>query len=160
MRDLTTIAIAVSAAETGHLVLGTLHTLDAGETIDRIVEVFPVGQQARIRLQLSQVLVASLSQSLVRRIDGGRVPACEIMICNSAIKHLVREGLIHQLHSNIQLGQKDGMQTLNQSLATLIVKNIVSLEDAVHHSNNVAQLEEAIKHVKSAIPSPLVQSAA
>ncbi len=158
MRDLTTIAIAVSAAETGHLVFGTLHTIDAGETIDRVVEVFPAGQQEQIKLQLSQVLVAVLSQTLVRRIGGGRVPACEIMICNSAIKHLIRDGQVHQLYSTMQLGQKDGMQTLNQSLATLVVKNIVSLEDAMNHSSNVAQFELACKHAKSAMPSPLVAS--
>ncbi len=159
MRDLTTIAIAVSAAETGHLVLGTLHTLDAGETIDRVVEVFPVGQQSQIRLQLSQVLVAILSQTLVRRIGGGRVPACEIMICNSAIKNLIREGQIHQLHSAMQLGQKDGMQTLNHSLATLVANNIVSLEDALRHSSNAVQLEQALNYAKKDVVKQLVHSA-
>ncbi len=158
MRDLTTIAIAVSAAETGHLVMGTLHTIDAGETIDRVVEVFPSGQQEQIRLQLSQVLLAVVSQTLVRRVGGGRIPACEIMICNTAIKHLIREGQVHQLNSAIQLGQKDGSQTLNQSLANLVVNNIVSFEDALQHSGSAAQLDAAIKHSKLAVGTPLVQA--
>ena len=158
MRDLTTIATAVSAAETGHLVLGTLHTIDATETVDRVVEVFPSGQQEQIRLQLSQVLLAVVSQTLVRRVGGGRIPACEIMICNTAIKHLIREGQVHQLNSAIQLGQKEGMQTLNQSLAALVVNNIVSFEDAVQHSNSAAQLDAAIKHSKLTVGTPLVPS--
>jgi twitching motility protein PilT len=154
MRDLTTIGIAISAAETGHLVFGTLHTINAGETIDRVVEVFPTGQQAQIRLQLSQVLVAVLSQTLVRRNEGGRIPACEIMICNTAIRHLIREGQIHQLYSNIQLGHKEGMQTLNQSLATLVSNNIVSREEAMRHCSDVEQLETALKHAKLGMLSP------
>jgi twitching motility protein PilT len=159
MRDLTTISTAISAAETGHLVLGTLHTIDASETIDRVVEVFPHGQQAQIRLQLSQVLVAVLSQSLVRLIGGGRVPACEIMICNPAIRNLIREGQIHQLSSTIQMGQRDGMQTLNHALASLVANDVVSFEDAVSHSSNSAQLTDSIKHVKAAMPRPVYQSA-
>ena len=158
MRDLATIGIAISAAETGHLVLGTLHTLDAGETIDRVVEVFPTGQQEQIRLQLSQVLVAVLSQTLVPRIGGGRVPACEIMVCNTAIKNLIREGQIHQLYSNIQLGQKEGMQTLDESLATLVTKEIVSLEEAIKHCSNVGRLEQSLKHSKRGMKRPLATS--
>ena len=158
MRDLATIAIAISAAETGHLVLGTLHTIDACETIDRVVEVFPSDQQAQIRLQLSQVLVGVLSQTLVRRIGGGRVPACEIMICNNAVKNLIREGQIHQLHSNIQLGQKEGMRTLNQSLATLVTQNIVSLEDAERHCSNVAQFKQSMKYAETVAPAPVAAS--
>jgi twitching motility protein PilT len=155
MRDLTTIAIAVSAAETGHLVFGTLHTIDAGETIDRVVEVFPTGQQAQIRLQLSQVLLAVLSQTLVRRIEGGRVPACEIMICNTAIRNLMREGQVHQLYTNIQLGQKEGMQTLDQSLANLVSQNIVSQEEAVKHCSNVERFEQSLKHANQGMLRPV-----
>jgi twitching motility protein PilT len=158
MRDLTTIAIAISAAETGHLVFGTLHTVDAGETIDRVVEVFPTGQQTQIRLQLSQVLIAVLSQTLVRRIGGGRVPACEVMVCNSAIRHVIREGQIHQIYSNMQLGQKDGMQTLNNALATLVTGNIVSHEEAVRHCSNVEQFQNALKHAKLGMLNPLAAS--
>jgi twitching motility protein PilT len=141
MRDLTTIAIAITAAETGHLVFGTLHTIDASETIDRVVEVFPSGQQAQIRLQLSQVLVSVISQTLIRRIGGGRVPGVEIMICNSAIKNLIREGQIHQIQNSIQLGRKDGMQTMDQSLSSLVNNNIVTPEDAINHCHNIKQLE-------------------
>ena len=146
MRDLITISTAVSAAETGHLVFGTLHTIDASETIDRVIEVFPGGQQEQIRLQLSQVLVAVLSQTLVPRIGGGRVPACEIMICNSAIKNLMREGQVHQLNSVLQLGQKEGMQTLNQSLANLVKQNVISLEDAMERTSNLKQLQDTLRY--------------
>jgi twitching motility protein PilT len=146
MRDLVTISTAVSAAETGHLVFGTLHTIDASETIDRVIEVFPGGQQEQIRLQLSQVLVAVLSQTLVPRIGGGRVPACEIMICNSAIKNLMREGQVHQLNSILQLGQKEGMQTLSQSLANLVKQNVISLEDAMERTSNLKQLQDTLRY--------------
>ena len=158
MRDLTTIAIAITAAETGHLVLGTLHTIDASETIDRVVEVFPTGQQTQIRLQLSQVLVAVISQTLVRRIGGGRVPACEIMICNPAIKHLIREGQTHQIGNSMQLSQKDGMQSMNDSLASLVTNNIVSLDDAANHSNNTTKFKETMKYTNTARSRPLVES--
>jgi twitching motility protein PilT len=143
MRDLTTIATALSAAETGHLVFGTLHTIDAIETVDRIVDVFPSGQQEQIKLQLSQVLLAVLSQTLVPRIGGGRAPACEIMVCTTAIKHLIRDGQIHQLQNAMQLGRADGMRTLNQSLLDLIEAGTISAEDAAHHSNNPEVLVNA-----------------
>jgi twitching motility protein PilT len=155
MRDLGTIAIAITAAETGHLVFGTLHTIDAAETIDRVVEVFPTGQQAQIRLQLSQVLLAVLSQTLVKRVEGGRVPACEIMVCNTAIKNLIREGQIHQIYSNIQLGQKEGMQTLNQSLANLVAQNIVSQEEATKHCSNVDRFEQTLIHARQGTMRPV-----
>jgi twitching motility protein PilT len=148
MRDLDTIAIAISAAETGHLVFGTLHTIDARETVDRVVEVFPTGQQAQVRLQLSQVLLAVLSQTLVRRIGGGRIPACEIMISNSAIRNLIREGLVHQLYSQIQLGQKEGMQTLEQSLADLVDNNIVQKEEASKHCSESERFEQALRYTR------------
>ncbi len=131
MRDLTTIATAISAAETGHLVLGTLHTIDAPETIDRIVDVFPHGQQSQIILQLSQVLVAVLSQVLVPLVGGGRVPACEIMISNVAIKNTIRQRQIHMLQGIMELGRKDGLQTLNQSLARLVGDGLVSESEAM-----------------------------
>ncbi len=146
MRDLTTISIALSAAETGHLVLGTLHTIDASETIDRVVEVFPAEQQAQVRLQLSQVLVAVLSQALVRRIGGGRIPALEIMLCSNPIKNLIREGQVHQLYSNIQIGQKEGMITLNQSLYNLVMKRIITLEEARTHCSNITQFEQLMQY--------------
>jgi twitching motility protein PilT len=156
MRDLTTISIALSAAETGHLVFGTLHTIDATETVDRVVEVFPAEQQAQIRLQLSQVLLSVLSQTLVRRIGGGRIPALEIMFCNNPIKNLIREGQIHQLSSNIQIGQKEGMITLNQSLANLVMKKVISIEEAKTHCSNISQFEQLMQYITSGVSRTLV----
>ena len=145
MRDLTTIATAISAAETGHLVLGTLHTIDAPETIDRIVDVFPHGQQSQIVLQLSQVLIAVLSQVLVPLVGGGRVPACEIMISNVAIKNTIRQRQIHMLHGIMELGRKDGLQTLNQALAKLVGQDLVSKSEAMAKSSDTEQLEDLLK---------------
>ena len=145
MRDLTTIATAISAAETGHLVLGTLHTLDAPETINRIVDVFPPGQQSQIILQLSQVLAAVLSQALVPLVGGGRVPACEIMISNTAIKNTIRQKQVHMLHATMELGRKDGMQTLNQALAKLVAQGLVSESEAKAKSSDTEQLEAVLK---------------
>lgn len=155
MRDLTTISTAISAGETGHLVFGTLHTIDASETIDRIIDVFPSGQQEQIRLQLSQVLLAVLSQSLIPRIGGGRAPACEIMVCSRAISHLIREGQSHQLPNTMQLGRGEGMQTLNQALFDLVESNTVSFEDAIQHSNDVPALKEMFENSSSGVPVTL-----
>jgi twitching motility protein PilT len=140
MRDLETISAAITAAETGHLVMGTLHTNDATQTIDRIVDVFPSGQQAQMRVQLSQVLVAVFSQVLVPRVKGGRVPACEIMIANSAVRNSVREGKTQYLQNAIQLGIKEKMQTLNQALAKLVVDKVITLQQAAHFSMDEDQL--------------------
>ena len=140
MRDIETISAAITAAETGHLVMGTLHTNDATQTIDRIVDVFPHGQQAQMRVQLSQVLVAVFSQVLVPRIKGGRVPACEIMIANSAVRNSIREGKTQYLQNAIQLGIKEKMQTLNQALAKLIVEKEITVQQAVHYSVDKEQL--------------------
>jgi twitching motility protein PilT len=135
MRDMETIAIAVTAAETGHLVLSTLHTIGAANTIDRIVDVFPPHQQQQIRVQLSMVLQGVISQQLLARRDGpGRVVAVEIMILNSAIRNLIREGKIHQINSIIQTGGKFGMQTMDSSLAALCNKGIISREDALTYA--------------------------
>lgn len=146
MRDLTTIATAISAAETGHLVLGTLHTLDAPETINRIVDVFPPEQQSQIILQLSQVLVAVLSQTLVPLIGGGRVPACEILISNIAIKNTIRQKQIHMLHGIMELGRNEGMQTLNQALAGLVRDGLVDLNEAMAKSSDAEQFEAQLKN--------------
>ncbi|HEY32603.1 MAG TPA: PilT/PilU family type 4a pilus ATPase [Dehalococcoidia bacterium] len=153
MRDLTTMATAISAAETGHLVLGTLHTIDAAETIDRIVDVFPPEHHGQIRLQLSQVLLAVLSQTLIPRLGGGRAVACEVMVGTPAIRHTIRDGQIHQLQNNIQMGRKDGMQTLNQSISALVEADVVSWEDAMQHSNNTAELMNLAKHREPAVLS-------
>ncbi len=145
MRDLATISTVITAAETGHLVLATLHTTDAAQSIDRIVDLFPPMQQQQIRLQLSQVLEAVLSQTLVPRIEGGRIAAVEILITTHAVRNLIREGKTYQIHGVMQLGSKDGMQTLNQALAKLVKKRVVALEEAVMKSSNPGQLEKLLQ---------------
>ena len=145
MRDLETIASALTAAETGHLVLSTLHTSDAAQTVDRIIDVFPSAQQQQIRLQLSQVLEAVLSQALLRRIGGGRVAAFEIMVATPAVRNLIREGKTSQLANAMQLGAKDGMQTLDQALADLARRRIVREEEAISKSSNPEQLSKLLR---------------
>ncbi|NND65377.1 MAG: type IV pilus twitching motility protein PilT [Gammaproteobacteria bacterium] len=130
MRDLETIRLALSAAETGHLVFGTLHTSSAAKTIDRVVDVFPAAEKEMIRSMLSESLRAVISQTLLKRNGGGRVAAHEIMIGTGAIRNLIREGKIAQMYSAIQTGQSEGMQTLDQCLHDLVSKSIVSREEA------------------------------
>jgi len=130
MRDLETISLALTAAETGHLVFATLHTNNAPKTIDRVVDVFPADQQAQIRTMLSETLYAVVSQILLKRADGkGRVPALEIMICTPAIKNLIRESKTAQIFSVIQTSQKHGMQTMEASIKNLLERRIVSPEE-------------------------------
>src|SRR5690554_6848237 len=130
MRDLETIRLALTAAETGHLVFGTLHTSSAAKTIDRIVDVFPAAEKDMVRSMLSESLRAVISQTLLKKIGGGRVAAHEIMIGTPAIRNLIREGKIAQMYSSIQTGQAQGMQTLDQCLSELVAKGIVSKEEA------------------------------
>ena len=131
MRDLETIRLALTAAETGHLVFGTLHTSSAAKTIDRVVDVFPAAEKEMVRAMLSESLVAVISQTLCKLKDGsGRVAAHEIMIATSAIKNLIRENKIAQMYSSIQTGQSLGMQTLDQNLADLVRRNVVSPAEA------------------------------
>ncbi len=131
MRDLETIHLAITAAETGHLVFATLHTVDAVQTVDRIVDVFPSHQQQQIRMQLSVNLVGVVSQTLVKRKDGrGRVAAHEVLVANSAIRNMIRENKSYQISSYIQTGARSKMNTLDQSLATLVSKELVSHEEA------------------------------
>jgi twitching motility protein PilT len=131
MRDLETIRLALTAAETGHLVFGTLHTSSAAKTVDRIVDVFPAAEKEMVRAMLSESLVAVISQTLCKLKDAsGRVAAHEIMLGTSAIKNLIREGKIAQMYSSIQTGQNQGMQTLDQNLADLVRRNIVSPAEA------------------------------
>ncbi len=146
MRDLATISTAITAAETGHLVLGTLHTIDAVQSIDRIIDAFPPEHQRQVILQMSQVLVAILSQTLLPRASGkGRVGAFEIMVAVPAVKNLIRTSKSHELPSIIQLGAKDGMQSLNQSLANLVRSRAVTIEDAVVKSSEPEQLRKLIQ---------------
>ncbi|PSO47404.1 MAG: type IV pili twitching motility protein PilT [Actinobacteria bacterium QS_8_72_14] len=139
LRDLETIQVALTAAETGHLVFGTLHTQDAPQTIDRLIDVFPPHQQEQIRVQLAGALQGVVCQQLLRTPDGsGRVAACEVMIATSAIRALIREGKTHQMYSSIQSGKKDGMVTMDQSLAELVRANEVTYDEALERCNNVA----------------------
>ncbi len=131
MRDLETISLAVSAAETGHLVFGTLHTSSAAQTVDRIIDVFPPHQQSQIRTQLSESLQGVIAQTLVPKIGGGRIAALEIMTTTSAVKNLIREGKTFQLPSIIETGSTLGMQTLGQALQELIIKGKITPENAV-----------------------------
>lgn len=127
MRDLETISIAVTAAETGHLVLSTLHTIGAAKTIDRIIDVFPPHQQQQIKVQLSSVLEGVISQQLLPKADGsGRIAAFEVMITNPAIRNLIREGKTHQMQTSIQTGGKSGMQTMDASLINLFQRRLIS----------------------------------
>ena len=146
MRDLETIESALRIAETGHLTFGTLHTNSASSTINRIIDVFPAHQQPQIRAQLSLVLEGIMCQSLLPRADGkGRAMAMEILIPNSAVRNLIREDKIHQIYSSMQAGQeKFGMQTFNQSLATLHLQKQISLEAALARSSNPDELQEMI----------------
>ena len=132
MRDLETISMALTAAETGHLVFSTVHTISAGETVERIIDVFPPHQQNQVRMQIAGSLLGIVAQTLIPTLDEkGRVPALEIMIANSAIKNLIREGKSHQIPSTIQTSKKDGMQSLDQSLKDLVMEGKISQEDAV-----------------------------
>ena len=146
MRDMETMRTALTAAETGHLVLGTLHTVDAVQSIHRIVDMFPHSEQEQIVTQLSQVIEAILSQTLLPRIDGGRVAAFEVMIANSAIRKLIREQRVFELPRNMEFSTKEeGMHTLDQALAELVKSGIVSTEDAMMKSSNPAKFSQESK---------------
>ncbi|HJP05280.1 MAG: type IV pilus twitching motility protein PilT [Gammaproteobacteria bacterium] len=136
LRDLETIRLALTAAETGHLVFGTLHTSSAAKTIDRVVDVFPAGEKEMVRSMLSESLRAVISQILLKRNGGGRVAAHEIMIGTPAIRNLIREGKIAQMYSAIQTGQSNGMQTLDQNLQELMMKGVISKEEACFRAAN------------------------
>ena len=136
MRDLETIRLALSAAETGHLVFGTLHTSSAAKTIDRIVDVFPAAEKAMVRSMLSESLRAVISQTLMKKIGGGRVAAHEIMIGTPAIRNLIREDKVAQMYSAIQTGQNVGMQTLDQNLKALLASGVVAKDEAQRKAAN------------------------
>jgi twitching motility protein PilT len=130
LRDLETIRLALTAAETGHLVLGTLHTTSAAKTVDRIIDVFPGEEKAMVRSMLSESLQAVVSQSLLKRQGGGRVAAHEVLIATSAVRNLIREDKVAQMYSAIQTGGSLGMQTLDAALSRLVKEGVVSIEDA------------------------------
>ncbi|RKS77750.1 twitching motility protein PilT [Motilibacter peucedani] len=144
LRDLETISVALTAAETGHLVFATLHTQDAAQTIDRVIDVFPPHQQQQVRVQLAGALQGVVSQTLVPRSDGsGRVVAAEVLTVTPAIRNLIREGKTHQIYSAMQAGAAHGMQTMDQALAELVRHNVVSYETALtkcHHAQDFQRL--------------------
>ena len=151
MRDLETISTAITAAETGHLVLATLHSLDAAQSIDRIIDVFPPAQQRQMRLQLSQVIEAVLSQTLLPRIGGGRVAAFEVMLANSVIKRLIREEKIHEISASLEMGKLEGMHTLDQALAELVKNGIVSKEEAMAKTSSQVKLTKLLQADKDTL---------
>jgi twitching motility protein PilT len=141
MRDAVSISTAMTAAETGHLVFATLHTNSASQTIDRIIDSFPAEQQAQISSQLAATLVAIVSQRLLPRVSGGRVPALEIMIVNPAIRNLIRERKVYQIDLVIETSLQEGMVTLNRSLANLVKNKEVAFDNAALYSLNPAELQ-------------------
>ncbi len=154
MRDLETVESALRIAETGHLTFGTLHTNSAAQTINRIIDVFPSHQQSQIRTQLSLVLEGIVCQALMPRANGqGRVVALEILIPTPAVRNLIREDKVHQIYSAMQTGQeKIGMQTMNQALASLYMKRLITLETALSASSNRDELQEMINRGAGVVP--------
>ncbi len=148
MRDLETIEIALTCAETGHLVFATLHTPDTVQSVNRVIDVFPAGQQQQVRVQFSFVLQAVISQQLMPKVGGGICMAPEILIANPAIRTLIRESKTHQIYSSLQMGQKEGMRTLNMSLAELVRSNKITREDAYLRSSDVQELERLLSDTK------------
>ncbi|MEW6681033.1 MAG: ATPase, T2SS/T4P/T4SS family, partial [bacterium] len=145
MRDLETIQTAITAAETGHLVLATLHTPDATQTIDRIIDVFPPHQQQQVRIQLAANLQGIISQVLLKRADGkGRIAAFEVLIAVPAVRNLIREGRTYQIPSFLQVGRRQGMVSLNQSLIDLSKEGLISPEEAISKATDVAELQSVI----------------
>ncbi len=140
LRDLETIRLALTAAETGHLVFGTLHTSSAAKTIDRIIDVFPAGEKSMVRSMLSESLRSVIAQTLLKKIGGGRIAAWEIMVGTPAIRNLIREDKVAQMYSAIQTGQAHGMQTMDQALKEVVQRGIVSRVDAKAKAQNKDQL--------------------
>lgn len=145
MRDLETIASAITIAETGHLVLATLHTNSAAQSIDRMIDVFPPHQQPQIRAQLSNILMAIVSQRLVPAIGGGRVAAAEILVATPAVRNIIREGKSHQLEAVIQTGSEYGMQSMDKTLVNLIHQGTISYEEAINVAVDIEELNRLMR---------------
>tara|TARA_B100000609_G_scaffold199550_1_gene204021 strand:+ start:46181 stop:47161 length:981 start_codon:yes stop_codon:yes gene_type:complete len=147
MRDLESIEATLTLAETGHLVLASLHTNSAIQTVNRIVDVFPPHQQQQIRIQLSYVLEGVICQQLMHKVGGGRILASEVLICNPAIRNLIRDDKLHQIYTQMQVGQgKHGMMTMNQSLYDLYMRKLISWEDALGRSPDSTELKQMTTH--------------
>ncbi|MCK4576364.1 PilT/PilU family type 4a pilus ATPase, partial [candidate division WOR-3 bacterium] len=151
MRDLETTESALKIGETGHLTFATLHTNSAAESITRIIDIFPTNRQSQVRTQLAFVILGILTQTLIKRIRGGRCLGIEILVATPAIKALIRDGKVHQIYSHIQAGHKYGMQTMNESLYDLYIKKEVTLENAFAHSRNPEELQKMIEQRSSVI---------
>jgi twitching motility protein PilT len=164
MRDLETIGTALTAAETGHLVFATLHTQSAPQTIDRVIDVFPAEQQDQVRVQLSGTLQGVVTQTLVPTADGrGRVAALEILIPDDAVRNLIRQGKIEQIYSGMQTGTSSGMQTMEQSLASLVLRHVITREEAINRSSRpdmlVGLIERGVTLVGTQAPEPALRLA-
>ena len=154
MRDLETISTALTAAETGHLVFGTLHTQSAPSTIDRIIDVFSAEQQAQVRMQLANTLQGIVTQTLLPTADGiGRVAALEILFLDDAIRNLIRQGKVEQVYSYMQTGGRYGMQTMEQSLTELVQKKLITVSEAVGRSSRPDALMSALERAGIPIPA-------
>lgn len=145
LRDLETIASAITIAETGHLVFATLHTNSASQSIDRIIDVFPAHQQPQVKSQLSNILMAICAQRLVPAVGGGRVAAAEILIANSAVRALIRDGKTYQLDTAIQTGADQGMQTMDRTLAKLVKTGVITYDSARDYAINLVELDRLVK---------------
>jgi twitching motility protein PilT len=153
MRDLETIATALTAAETGHLVFATLHTQSAPSTIDRIIDVFPAAQQDQVRMQVANSLQGIVTQTLLQKADGsGRVVALEILFLDDAIRNLIRQGKIEQVYSYMQTGTRRGMQTMEQSLTELVQQRLISIPDAISRSSRPEALVSALERAGISLP--------
>ncbi len=145
MRDLETIAMTITAAETGHLVFATLHTNSASQTIHRVVDVFPAEQQDQIRFQLSSSLLGIISQRLIPRVKGGFIPVCEILICNNAVSNLIRENKIHEIPAVIETSAKEGMISLNRAMVDLVRKKEISLKNAMDFAVDPTEVRNLLR---------------
>ena len=150
LRDLETISIALTAAETGHLVFATLHTSDAPQTIDRIIDVFPPHQQEQVRIMLANGLQGVCCQQLIPTLSGSRAVACEVLMPTPAVRNLIREGKTHQIYSVMQTGSQHGMQTMDANLATLVRQGIVSMDTALERAGHADELKRILGLVKAA----------
>jgi len=146
LRDLDSISIALTGAETGHLIFATLHTNDASQTVDRIIDVFPSHQQNQVRSQLASTLLGVVSQRLVQKIDGGRIPAVEIMIKNHAIENLIREGKTYQIDNTIETSSDQGMITMDKSLANFVKRGVISIDTALSYAKNPKEFQSLLSY--------------
>jgi len=145
LRDLETISIAMTAAETGHLIFGTLHTNDSPQTIDRIIDVFPAHQQNQVRTQLANVLLAVVSQRLIPRVDGGRIPAVEIMVKNHAVENLIRENKSYQIDNVIETSSDQGMITMDKSLIEMVRMGVITVDNAMAFSKDTKNFQALLE---------------